>query len=79
MKDMIKLKVEELPNECYGKNDMTGEIIIIKKYVNGYYPTNYGQVENAEEIINELNEKLGVTYEQRKAMEMRSVFGNWKD
>lgn len=79
MKEFKFLKVEELPEVCYGLNAMTNEIIIIKKNVSAYYPTNYGQLENVEEVINELNEKLGVTYDQRKTMELRSVFVNWND
>jgi len=79
MKDFKFLKVEELPDVCYGLNAMTNEIIIIKKNVSAYYQTEYGQLENVEDVINELNEKMGVTYDQRRTMEMRSVFCNWKD
>lgn len=82
-----RIPTSELPDFCYSYNDTTGEIIVIKKGVEGYYPSeiklndtlvgNERKVE-AEKLIKEQNEILGVTDDQRLQMELNSMFG-WND
>jgi hypothetical protein len=63
---------------CYtvvlGKPD--GENIgVIKQNESGYYQTNYKFDKKAEEIVDMLNERLGVSKEVRLALEIGSMFG----
>lgn len=71
--------VDELPDMCYGLLPSDKSIIIIKKGENGYYETDLGSPENAEEVVNDLNERMGVTPDQRFTMEIRSINNNWED
>ena len=82
-----RIPTSELPDFCYSYNDTTGEIIVIKKGVEGYYPSNIKlddtltgneRKQQAEELIKEQNEILGVTDDQRLQMELNSMFG-WDD
>ena len=80
---------QKLPELCYGILNSTNEIIILKRGEKGYYPTDYNPAKTfnkkfknftearkaAETWCNELNEGLGVTKAQRKAMEVGSMFG----
>ena len=75
---VLNMKYEDLPDICYGVLPIDNSIIVIKKGVNGYYETDYGQLENPEEFVNKLNDEMGVTPEQRMVMELRSMNGNWK-
>lgn len=61
----------ELPQECFGVLKTTGETIMIRKGEKGYYPQDALQWANADE----LNQTLGVSKAERKAMEMGSLFG----
>ena len=79
-----RIPTSELPDFCYSYNDTTGEIIVIKKGVEGYYPSNITldntlsgdeRKQQAEELIKEQNEILGVTDDQRLQMELNSMFG----
>lgn len=82
-----RIPANELPDFCYSYNETTGEIIVIKKGVEGYYPSNIKlddtltgneRKQQAEELIKEQNEILGVTDDQRLQMELNSMFG-WDD
>ena len=67
-----------LPELCYGVLSTTNQIIIVKRGETGYYPINYEPAkdrEAAEEWCNLLNEQLGITKSQRKAMEVGSMCG----
>ena len=69
---------QKLPELCYGILNSTNEIIILKRGEKGYYPTGYEPAKNREagdEWCDLLNEQLGVTKPQRKAMEVGSMFG----
>lgn len=57
-----------LPEICFGTLQTTGETIIIKLGEKGYYRT------EDQRPADELNEEIGVTKAQRKAMEMGSLF-----
>lgn len=79
----------KLPESCYSVLNTTNEIIIVKRGETGYYLTDYNPAETfnkkykdflearkaAETWCDELNEGLGVTKAQRKAMEVGSMFG----
>lgn len=58
-----------LPEICYVKNDITGEIIVIKRGVMGYYKT------DIKEDVDLLNSRLGITKAQAEAMKVGSMFG----
>ena len=68
-----------LPKECYSTLPSTGEIILIKRGDNGYYPADVqghgvGTVDNRE-IVDALNRESGVTMAQEAAMQAGSIFG----
>lgn len=73
---------EKLPDLCYTRL-LAGapgrRIGIIKKGESGYYGCDYDNPsltnEQVEELVNHLNERLGVTTAQRDAMEIGSMFG----
>lgn len=80
---------EGLPEMCFSILKSTGEIICIKRGKSGYYPSDWNGPDPELNAIktNELNDQLGVTPEQRQAMEIGSMFGwdvpgadpaNWK-
>lgn len=74
--------VDELPDICYGLLPSDNSIIVIKKNENGYYETDYAipeSREKAEELVADLNNKMGVTPDQRFTMELRSLSGNWSN
>lgn len=73
------LPVSELPDICYGILPSDNSIIVIKKGENGYYQTDLGSPDNVEKVVDDLNEKMGVTPDQRFTMELRSMSGNWSD
>ncbi len=74
---VLNMKYADLPDMCYGLLPSDNSVIIIKKGEKGYYKTDYGIPENPEEFVAKMNEKLGVTPEQRMVMELRSMSGNW--
>ena len=74
---VLNMKYADLPDMCYGLLPSDNSVIVIKKGENGYYETDYGTPENPEEFVAKMNEKLGVTPEQRMVMELRSMSGNW--
>ena len=66
-----------LPEQCYSMLLDTGKIVILKKGETGYYPTDipFKDKEEAREIVNRQNEKLGVTRGQEEATKIGSMFG----
>ena len=67
----------ELPEQCYSILPGSGEIIIVKRNEKGYYTPNIpaASKEEAREIVDEYNGKLGVTRAQEEAMRTGSMFG----
>ncbi len=68
---------EGLPEMCFSTLLTTGDLICIKRGEAGYYPSDWGagDKERNVELADELNEQLGVTMWQRKAMEVGSMCG----
>lgn len=67
-----------LPEMCFTTLPSTGELICIKHGELGYYPSslNTDDKHRNEVLADYNNERLGVTVEQRKAMEAGSM-GGW--
>ena len=70
---------KNLPEACYSiaKTSNPLALIIIKRGESGYYKTDFPNAsskEAAEQWRDEMNERLGVTKAQRKAMEVGSMF-----
>lgn len=68
---------EGLPEMCFSTLLTTGDLICIKRGETGYYPSDWetGDKERNVELADQLNEELGVTMWQRKAMEVGSMCG----
>ena len=68
---------EGLPELCFSTMPGTGELICIKRGESGYYPSDWNTDDPAHnrEIADYNNERLGVTQEQRLAMECGSMHG----
>ena len=68
---------EGLPERCFSTLPSTGQLICIQRGKSGYYPSNQdtGDKERNVELVDELNESLGVTPAQRQAMEIGSMAG----
>lgn len=68
---------EGLPELCFSTLLTTGDLICIKRGETGYYPSDWdtGDKEKNVELAEQLNEQLGVTMWQRKAMEVGSMYG----
>jgi hypothetical protein len=74
----LEKNLAALPVLCYSVLNTTGELIIIKRGVSGYFPTEgYTQNEHCtfEQQAAIFNERMGVTPAQRLAMDMGSIFG----
>ena len=67
----------ELPEQCYSILPGSGEIIVVKRNEKGYYNPHIpaSSQEQAREIVDEYNGKLGVTRAQEEAMRTGSMFG----
>lgn len=65
------IHITRLPEECFFKHGTTGETIMIKRGEMGFYPQEKFKYRDP----NELNELLGVSKAQAKAMYMGSMFG----
>ena len=66
--------VSHLPETAYAVNRESGELVIIKRGVRGYYPYLEPDPRNATTCAT-LNERMGVTPAQAAAMEWGSLFG----
>jgi len=68
---------EGLPELCFSTLLTSGDLICIKRGETSYYPSEWdtGDKERNVELADELNEQLGVTMWQRKAMEVGSMCG----
>lgn len=58
-----------LPDMCYSTIEETGETIILKKEIEGYFPS------INQNSADELNIEIGVTKQQEQAMLIGSMFG----
>ena len=68
---------EGLPELCFSTLLTGGDLICIKRGEIGYFPSEWdtGDKERNVELADQLNEQLGVTMWQRKAMEVGSMCG----
>ena len=68
---------EGLPELCFSVLPGTGDLICIKRGESGYYPSDWStnDKEQNAELADYNNERLGVTPEQRQAMEVGSMAG----
>ncbi|MBR2895581.1 MAG: DUF4314 domain-containing protein [Oscillospiraceae bacterium] len=68
---------EGLPEMCFSVSRASGELICLKRGESGYYPSQYNTSdrEQNETFARHYNEVLGVTSQQRQAMEFGSLFG----
>ena len=75
--DQLKPTAEGLPELCFTPLPSTGELSCIKRGVLGYYPASWNTEDKQrnEELADYNNERLGVTAEQRQAMECGSMHG----
>ncbi len=66
-----------LPPLCFSTLPTTGELICIKRGESGYYPSDWSTSNPAanKELADFNNQKLGVTFAQRMAMECGSMHG----
>ena len=67
----------DLPEQCYASLGTTPEAVIIKKGTDGYFKTDIlcQSTEEAKQLADEYNGKLGVTKAQAEAMKAGSMFG----
>ena len=68
---------DSLPKQCYSTLASTGEIILIKRGEDGYFPSDLpdrGKEENRR-VVDECNREGGVSKAQEAAMSAGSMFG----
>lgn len=75
-RDIIPLRAS-LPEQCYSMLADTGEIVVLKRGESGYFKTDipFTSKEEAKELIETYNAKLGVGKAQAEAMRVGSMFG----
>jgi hypothetical protein len=67
--------MERLPEECWTLLPSTGELVLVKRGESGYYPQRPENAPWGAENKDILNERMGVTKAQEKAMSMGSMVG----
>ena len=76
--ELLKENLEKLPDICYGVLPIEPKIILLKAGERGYYESHtptFKSRAKAEDYCNYLNSQIGVTFNQRKAMEHGSLWG----
>ena len=69
---------EGLPDLCYSISLEASRVIILRRGVDGYYPTDwppFSDLQDGGAHVDRLNGRMGVTPAQRAAMEAGSAFG----
>ena len=78
-KRQIKAIYDKLPDKAYAINELSGELIEVRKGESGYRPVLFsGQLifgKAAKSRRDELNQSLGITPKVREAMVSGSMFG----
>ena len=74
---MVQEVYEGLPELCYSYLRNTGELIVLKRGESGYYRTDCptGSIESAKALMEQNNQRLGVSRAQAAAMEVGAMFG----
>lgn len=78
MNELMKTRIApNLPERCYSALLGTGLVVILKHGETGYYKTDipYTTKEEARELVDEYNRRLGVTKAQEVAMSAGSMLG----
>lgn len=65
--------ISKLPELCYAVHIENGHTVVLKRGEVGYFDTGYGP--QGQDIVDRLNERLGVTKAQAAAMELGSIAG----
>lgn len=75
-KEQIEV-ADGLPEMCFATLPSSGELICIKRGEFGYYQSDWNTEDKQinQKLADYNNERLGVTVEQRKAMEVGSMAG----
>lgn len=71
----VEKTFDGLPELCWSVQPSTNELVIIKRGVKGYFPQREENAKYPVENLDILNERLGVTKAQYRAMQSGSMFG----
>jgi hypothetical protein len=63
-----------LPEYCFSTEEMTDEVILLKRGQVGYFPYYEGTIKG-KEAARELNNEIGVSAAEAAAMKIGSMFG----
>ncbi len=66
--------VNGLPEFCFSVNNITNEVILIKRGESGYYPY-FDGIYKGEDYAKRRNDEFGITPAQVDAMVIGSMFG----
>jgi hypothetical protein len=69
------MTIKNLPEQAFVILPSTGKMVLVKRGEMGYYPQREENAEWGVENLHHLNERMGVTKAQAKAMGMASRFG----
>ncbi len=69
----LSQNLAKLPETCYSVSLIDETTIVLKRGETGYYETGYGV--QGEDAVNSLNARMGVSRQQRAAMELGSMVG----
>jgi hypothetical protein len=72
---LFNSNMAKLPEMCWAVQPSSNEVIMIKRGEMGYYPQREDVLPYEAHMVDALNERLGVTKEQEKAMVSGSMFG----